>query len=688
MYLLFEESGQFKTGTILSEAETSLQVESSSGKRIKIKRANVIFTFKDVSPLHLLDQANELSKELDIEFLWEISPKETFNVTRLAKEYYGDDAGTVEQTALLLFLHDHPMYFHRKGKGLYAPAPEEILQAAKLAQEKKRLQAEQQQQWTQDFVKGIVPEELRSIMPSFLTNPDKNTIAWKAFADAVNELGIQVPELLLKLNVFPNALAVHRQKFLAIAFPRGTANPEIPIPPIEDLPTATVEAFSVDDISTTEVDDAFSIQHLGDNQYIFGIHIACPALVIDRDSPLDLAARKRMSTVYFPGDKIPMQHEDVIKTFSLDAGKHSPALSLYVTADIATGEILNEETKLERVFIKENLRNNYLEDVLTAEALESTDADIPYAELFKPMWRFSKFLRAKRDERRGKPEKNDRVEYLFRLEGSPDDPDSIITLDPRVRNAPIDLLVAEFMILCNSTWAKLLASLGLPGIFRSQQQFGRVRMSTHALPHHTIGVEQYAWTSSPLRRYVDLFNQRQLIAAVKHGVSARLVAPYKPKEIDIFSIISQFESIYTLYLTHQARMERFWCLRYIQQQHLSEVEATVIREELVRLKDIPITTSIAGLPELEKGTSIRIAIDKIDLYNLTFEARLLKILDTAIVDVDIEDDLSDTLPENLSLDEIETEIEVDSSVESNPEIAPNPDNILNTSITAEINKKD
>src|SRR3546814_5320509 len=99
------------------------------------------------------------------------------------------------------------------------------------------------------------------------------------------------------------------------------------------------------------------------------------------------------------------------------------------------------------------------------------------------------------------------------------------------------------MILTNNLWGGLLAKHGVPGIYRSQQA-GRVRMSTHALPHEAIGVPQYSWSTSPLRRYVDLVNQWQILATTEHGVSARLVAPFKPKDADLFAIIAAFDAQY------------------------------------------------------------------------------------------------------------------------------------------------
>ena len=57
----------------------------------------------------------------------------------------------------------------------------------------------------------------------------------------------------------------------------------------------------------------------------------------------------------------------------------------------------------------------------------------------------------------------------------------------------------------------------------------KVRLGTQPAPHAGIGVAQYAWATSPLRRYVDLVNQWQIVACARHGRTAGLVAPFKPK---------------------------------------------------------------------------------------------------------------------------------------------------------------
>jgi exoribonuclease-2 len=136
-----------------------------------------------------------------------------------------------------------------------------------------------------------------------------------------------------------------------------------------------------------------------------------------------------------------------------------------------------------------------------------------------------------------------------------------VQISTRQRGAPLDLIVAEAMILANSTWGSWMAELGVPGIYRSQASLApgvKVRMGTKALPHAGIGVKSYAWSSSPLRRYVDLVNQWQIIACVQHGKTAALAAPFKPKDASLFSIISSFDEAYSAYNGYQGGMERFW----------------------------------------------------------------------------------------------------------------------------------
>ena len=621
MYVLFEEEGAFKTGHIMSESDAALQVESESGKRSKIKRANCLFTFASPAPDVLMPEAQRLSEEIELQFLWECAPQDEFDVETLGTDYFGHPVNTLEKTTLLLRLHSAPIYFHRRGRGRYRSAPPEILTAALAAQEKKQRQAAEMAAWADEIVAGRLPQAIADSAVALVTRPDKNSQAWKALDAAATALQKPPERVLLELGAWPHALALHKGRFIATHFPRGKEFPAETLPSFNgELPLADVVAYSVDDITTTEIDDALSVTVLPDGNLKVGIHIAAPGLSVTRDSAFDKLARARMSTVYMPGDKIPMQPDSVIAAYSLDAGRPTPAVSLYVTANPQTGEILSHESKVERVSVRENLRHNALDQDITEEALADPAAILPYNDWIRPLWTLALSLSKQRDIVRGKTENNNRVEYSFYVDGDPDDPETPVRIVPRMRNAPLDRLVAEYMILANSTWGGLLATNGLPGIYRSQQG-GRVRMSTHALPHEAIGVPQYAWCTSPLRRYVDLVNQWQIIAAIEHGVSAPLVAPFKPKDADLFAIIGGFESQYTAWHDFQNSLERFWCLRWLRQQQITECTATVLKEDLVRLDRAPLVFRASGLPQIERGEVVTLQILSTDELTLEVDCR-------------------------------------------------------------------
>ena len=88
MYVLFEEDGAFKTATVLTDNDASLQVESATGKRSKIKSANVLLRFKEPAPGDLLAQAEVAAGSIEAEFLWECASDGEFLFADLADEYY------------------------------------------------------------------------------------------------------------------------------------------------------------------------------------------------------------------------------------------------------------------------------------------------------------------------------------------------------------------------------------------------------------------------------------------------------------------------------------------------------------------------------------------------------------------------------------------------------------------------
>jgi len=138
-------------------------------------------------------------------------------------------------------------------------------------------------------------------------------------------------------------------------------------------------------------------------------------------------------------------------------------------------------------------------------------------------------------------------------------------------------------------------------------------------------VDQYAWSTSPLRRYTDLVNQWQILACIEHGVTAPLVAPFKPRDADLFAIVSGFDAAYSGYADFQSTMERYWCLRWLAQENARTVEAVVLKDEILRLVDIPLVLRMPGLPQLARGLQVKLDLLRWDEVDLTVEARLLEV---------------------------------------------------------------
>ncbi|WP_066336947.1 ribonuclease catalytic domain-containing protein [Azohydromonas lata] len=636
MYALFDEAGKFLAGRVMSEAESSLQVELDSGKRVKVKTANVLLKFDKPAPAELLAGAQAIAPEIDLDLAWEFAPEGEFGFAALARDYFSANASLQQQVAALLRLYDAPHYFRRAGKGVFKKAPEEIVKAALLGIERKKQLAAQIESWAGELVAGRCPEPIREQLYKILFRPDKNAAEYKAVVDAAKQAQRAPLDLLKEAGAISSPYQFHWRRFLFEMFPKGTGFPALQAPAIkEELPLAPVAAFSIDDSATTEIDDALSVQGLGSGTVVMGVHIAAPGLAVQPDTPVDKVARDRLSTVYMPGWKLTMLPDEVVQAYTLIEGRDCPAVSLYVTFDEATLEVRSRETRLERVPIVRNLRHDQLDDVITEASLTGeAPADYEFAAELAFTYRLARHLKAQREVVRGKPENFNRPDYNFRLldnEGEPTG-DETVHISTRRRGAPLDLIVSEAMILANSSWGGWLAECGVPGIYRSQASLApgiKVRMGVKPAPHAGMGVAQYTWATSPLRRYVDLVNQWQIIACARHGRTAALAAPFKPKDASLFSIISGFDAAYGAYNDFQHGIERFWTLRWLQQNGVAELDAAVLKDGLVRADTLPLVFRALGCEGLPRGAHVRVRVTGCDLLTLDLHASLLARLDDA-----------------------------------------------------------
>ena len=649
MNLIYEEGGDIKIATVQSatgsgDAE-SWQATSLSGKKIKLKAKEVWLRFEKLEAQAVMDEASILSKDVDLQLLWDCAPDEEFGLVDVSLEYFGAQATISQQTALAIALQGAPVFFRRKGRGRFQRAPLEQLQAGLAALERKQKELEQQSVWQAELIAGSFPEALKSSANQLLFSPDKNTSAYKALMAACAESGESTAQLMIRCGAIDSPLAYHQGMFLKAHFPHGAQhNPSIGVDQaaydaaVAELALAEVKAFSIDDSGTTEIDDALSVTELQEGGHRIGIHIAAPGLAINKDDPLDQVARNRMSTAYFPGDKITMLPDSVIEQFSLDEGLPRPALSIYVDVDV--DGLVDRSTlqmRAELVPMVANLRLEDLEHLVSEESLVDVGSTYPFRQELAILWRAAKHLHAGRQEKRvanglraeqlGLADSNALArDFHFQIKDV--DGRQRVEIIPRQRGSILDTIVAEWMIFCNSASGQLLADHGLPGLFRTQKGWGplRTRMQTTPGPHEGLGLDYYAWCTSPLRRYSDLVNQWQLIALAKHGVTAKMVAPFPPRDATLMGIAADFESCYQAYGEYQDRLEKYWCLRWaIQDGETKTVYVRHLKEGMSRVELVPLHLPIPELSSYPRMTRAHVVVSDIDLLQLSAAVRVLEI---------------------------------------------------------------
>lgn len=584
MNIFYEESGQFKVAAVVQKNDATYQVDTQHGKRTKVKANNVFAEF-DGDMAAFLENAQAQAADIDTDLLWEVCGEEEFTAEAIAEEYYGHAPTKTELAATLIALYAAPMYFYKKAKGVFKAAPEETLKQALAAIERKKQQDAQIDAWAEALKRGEMPSEIAADLKTILHAPDKQSLTYKAFTKAADALKTSAYELAKKTGGITSIPQYLQDGFEIKYFPKGTGFPDLPLPEMPDLPKADVTAFSIDDESTTEVDDALSLTDLGNGTKRVGIHIAAPSLAVKPGDKMEQVIMQRLSTVYFPNGKITMLPENWIAAFSLDAGAYRPAVSIYFDVD-SEFNVGTPACKIEAVNIAANLRIQAIEPHFNAETGLDEAGEMMFAHHQDLIW-FYQFATALQ-KARGKYEPDRAPQYDYSIEL---DEEGKVSVVRRERGSPIDTLVSEMMILANSTWAQMLHDNDLPGLFRVQPA-GKVRMSTKSEPHIGMGVQHYGWFTSPLRRAADYINQKQLLSLIDDSAEPL----YQNSDAELFAALRDFDAAYTAYADFQRQMEAYWSLVYLQQQSISELTATILKEDLVRIEGLPLVTRATGIP--------------------------------------------------------------------------------------------
>jgi exoribonuclease II len=328
--------------------------------------------------------------------------------------------------------------------------------------------------------------------------------------------------------------------------------------------------MTIDGPSTQDFDDALSITRDNDH-FVIGIHIADVGAFVAKDDLLDRVARDRCSSIYMPDGKISMLPARLSDdACSLKAGQDRLAISTLVHVT-PKAKILDFEIVPSLIRVQRQLTFQEVDDMVAAD---------PAMEAF--------YLIAQ-NYRRHRLENGaliiDLPEINIWLQ-----PDGTPVLSTANRESPGRMLVSEFMILANELAARLLSERGMPAIYRCQaeprerlfdqdggtlfqnwmqrKQINRFVLSSTPDRHAGLGLPGYITATSPIRKYSDLVNQRQLRA------TAGLESPYTQEQID-YCIASSEESLADVGRI-QFRRQRYWLFKYLQSRIGRKEEGLVL----------------------------------------------------------------------------------------------------------------
>ncbi|MBF2734770.1 MAG: RNB domain-containing ribonuclease [Betaproteobacteria bacterium AqS2] len=559
--LVYLEAGRLTAAKVLALGPKNCQIEEAGGGSRRIATRKVMAYAGPGEAAGLAAAAARLSGELSVEELWRAAAGAELGVEELAKLLPAGAPPPVQSAALQLALLRQGGFFEPAGENWKPVAPERFEQVRR--SHARRIERQRREErYHAELAAGRLPAELaEALRGHFAGREEPNDPDVRFVSSWTAKNGSSWAELAHRHGIIADYVESHMLEVRRRQPPATAEDEEPPAPP--DLADAPLIAngIAIDAGGTVEVDDAFAWDPAARRFYVC---IAAPAL------GLGAAARRqaaeRMLTLYLPGEKHTMLPRRAIEAYSLDAGAARPCVALAIDVD-DKGAVRGREFMLARIKVAANLP---LEDCAAPDAAAlpvAAELKEPLAALLRLAEQVANFPRRQRQ----------RGHLVMRAGGR-------TRICPRADLALLDDLVADLMIYYNTAAASYLNERGHPFICR--------REGRSALGGGRAGGKKgfaYGWFSSPLRRLVDLWNQEQLLAALKGERP-----PRGPKELR--GLISEFERRFQWTQRQQQKLEKYWTIRWLQEQAERSWAAVPLPDEPSRvlLEEIGLHAELAG----------------------------------------------------------------------------------------------
>ncbi len=569
--------------------ESRVSFVSNNTIDITSGRNNIVSKLKETS-----ERREKLKESINLQELWELLNEEPewVDLPSMAEYCFPAPAVSDQQAAVIRACFENRVYFkfaHDKFLPYTVEQVEDAFKKKEKEAQRKTL-IDKGADWLKKAVtesKPKLPPELKKI-PEILKScliHEKESQHYKTCKEILSAAGISLGSsifnLLVNLGEFDENtnLDLYRlqipMSFSEDALERAEEIQQSVIgvtsyPGKEDY--THISAITIDGQSTTDFDDALSIEKIGDS-YILGIHISDVSSFVEKGDVLDRKALVRGASIYTPDMKIPMLPSALSENAaSLVEGELRPCISVIVTlnrfGEIKDYEVASTQVKVER-------RLTYSE----ANTLSASDNDL------KRLIMMAKAFRDKR-LRSGATQINlPEVNPFFNDEGQ-------VELSVVDRENPPRMMVAEMMIMANWLMASFIARNGLPGVFRAQPEpkerlykgeseslfqnclqrkyVSRAIISHKASQHSGLGVDAYTTATSPIRRYYDLLSQRQIKAALGTGEA------YTVSEVT--RLIQILEAPMSNVGRIQFTRKRYWILKYLESKIGTRTPAIVLNK--------------------------------------------------------------------------------------------------------------
>jgi len=653
--ILFFQHGKIATGFCVDQNDSHLDVLYDGGRHVSLPAVRILhsqlFESIDTEPAEKIlarlscveEKQIHLAETIDPESLWSKIDRtsSTYSPAELAREVFGAEVDSDHLAAVVRALHKSSMYFKFDGKCYCALSPQQVDKARRRVVEEKarRMEIEQCAAWLHAYLHAHeVTETGREQCIGYL----------KQFAIfGTSAAQYETIRLIFKQT----GAALERSECFNLLVRLGVCSPDenllferhgVPcewsdevlrtVDMLIDLDVdsrcdlTSLEVCSIDDPGTRDIDDAISFEPDGDNLRV-GIHITDAASLLLPGSVIDLEASQRATSLYFPEGATPMLPPALSeKRLSLIAGETRPVVSVFVVLDL-NGVVHKRTLQLSNIRVTRRL------------SYKDVDDDILAGGRFKHL--YDRLMHV-RDRRLADGASALLVpELQVKL-----DRDREVALSVRERETPAQALVAESMILANHSAALFLKQHNVPALYRTQKRsrpaaasvdndmpmaervhrrhaFNRTILSTASRSHAGLGLDCYCSTTSPMRKYLDLVMQRQLVAALQAKAPV-----YADKALR--DIASAVQPALTRASLVENERKRYWLFKKMEPLQGQVLQAVVVERRKKKLSmflpDFLFEVSAAA-PEggyYEPGSEVQVVLKDVNPFDGSISIDLLQ----------------------------------------------------------------